>query len=627
MKRIKTVLTHILLAAFMGGTLISCTSEELEGGAGGKDEPGDGDGLISISLFGNPMTQNKTRVEPGDPTTYLNFEAEDRVQDVRVILYDMNGKAQYIQDYDATDDSQWVKNQFPTYQTKAFKVVRRKYQIAVLVNYKNPWKYYDTDRDNNATSIDYRTRNLNHSKSVLTDTPFDFAKNAGTATAEDEFNYGNTVTIDNYKSRTFIMQTLAGCGASTYAPTMEWDNAFFFMSNADGLVDVNLEDVKQTDAAAENSPIKVRVERALAKVAFLISPDITIPENVMPYFPARSPEFSDRVSGSWGLDVFNTKVYPIRKPTNIAPVPYGEGAGESMEVPTTSRRDRYALDPNYSSQNLNDFFTISTMYIDPIYSDMGLSYYYTLQNDFFESNNPHKGGYADPSNPYSLGYIEYIPENTMVGTQYNTANTSNIILVLTFTYLFYEDAPDRRSLPVTRASYSRLRTSQYVVFNEKVYPTRFVEQWLEGYTPSRVYDYLTQEPLTTAELDAAGFTDTQKQELLATLNNYEGAELYGMKFYTTGQNFYRIPIRHFSNEQSPTLNTGHGRYGVVRNNTYLLTLEAVKGLGSPTIPPPGPITEEMSKYLSVQTAVYPWVYHIQEPGLGGGDDGGGGSAS
>ena len=102
----------------------------------------------------------------------------------------------------------------------------------------------------------------------------------------------------------------------------------------------------------------------------------------------------------------------------------------------------------------------------------------------------------------------------------------------------------------------------------------------------------------------------QVQSLLAEVgNNYEdlltkGFTKYGIRFYYRAQNYYLFPIRHFSNEQAPTL-TSYGRYGMVRNNDYKFNMpEVIRDFGltgiQDFIQDYSPLTEEEPIGFSIE---------------------------
>lgn len=571
---------YFCMALIAGCILTSCVSETI---LADKEEitAADGKGLLSVAFSVDKLT--RTKADPGnggDPNsgidyednenTFLHFQEEDRVREIRIILYDAEGKAKYVKDYDISVASQWAKNKHPDYQTKAFEVERQEYQIAVLVNYKNEWKYYTNDRDEESTDIAARTKEVGHEASVLTDTPFDFSVDADN---------------NSYKAKTFLMQTLTGVYDTPpwYIPSAYWKtNAYFFMSNADGLVDVEAEQIKSSASAAESAPIGINVERAIAKIAFFVDKDLDIiPEHI-----TLSGINHDELKGFWRVDVQNMKVYPIRKKA--------KASNGYQEVAATKQVNRYAEDPNFDTQEQEDFFLLPDGGADPIYDTEISSNAQTvyLGNPLVVANeNLETTGYIDPKNqPANYAYLEYVAENTIAdGAGYNTGTTTNILLMLKLDYVFQQEG-------------NNIYYSNYYTYKGNVYPPDWMEDWLNEKTPP-AYD-----GITSTALDEASFT--RKADMIETFcNNKTPGEIEGLRYYADGTNYYRLPIRHFNDTQSPDANS-YGRYGVVRNNTYVITLEEVTSLGRPTIPGPATITKsaphsiDEEKGLRVNTRIH-----------------------
>lgn len=61
----------------------------------------------------------------------------------------------------------------------------------------------------------------------------------------------------------------------------------------------------------------------------------------------------------------------------------------------------------------------------------------------------------------------------------------------------------------------------------------------------------------------------------------EGYDSKDLKIYTWGCSYFSIPIRHYSDEVTQSLKT-IGRYGVVRNTLYLISITSVTRIGAPT---------------------------------------------
>ena len=91
-----------------------------------------------------------------------------------------------------------------------------------------------------------------------------------------------------------------------------------------------------------------------------------------------------------------------------------------------------------------------------------------------------------------------------------------------------------------------------------------------------------------------------------------------IRWYQKGLNYYTYKIRH-DNEADGTMS--FGKYGVVRNNSYRLTLNSVSGAGMPWYPAPGddnhlpgdPI-DQTAGYLGISVSVGEWI--LWENGFG-----------
>ena len=103
-------------------------------------------------------------------------------------------------------------------------------------------------------------------------------------------------------------------------------------------------------------------------------------------------------------------------------------------------------------------------------------------------------------------------------------------------------------------------------------------------------------------------------------------------YYENGESYYTIRIKHFGDQLTPwekgqlgvaegdiypdgsktAENNWLGRYGVLRNNWYDITVEGVKGLGSPINPKLTPTTDdELESYIAVRINVLSWAKRTQ----------------
>lgn len=103
-------------------------------------------------------------------------------------------------------------------------------------------------------------------------------------------------------------------------------------------------------------------------------------------------------------------------------------------------------------------------------------------------------------------------------------------------------------------------------------------------------------------------------------------------YYQNGESYYTVRIKHFGDDLTPWAkdqlgvseasiypdgtksaeNNWLGRYGVLRNNWYDITVEGVKGLGSPVNPKLTPTTDdELESYIAVRINVLSWAKRTQ----------------
>ncbi len=125
--------------------------------------------------------------------------------------------------------------------------------------------------------------------------------------------------------------------------------------------------------------------------------------------------------------------------------------------------------------------------------------------------------------------------------------------------------------------------------------------------------------------------------IAATAGNYSGSNTdltdenaYAVMFYKDGLNYYDVFIQHDSTIDPNTT----GRWGMVRNNLYSLTVSSVSAPGLPYIPDPtdpaitdpanpDPTNPEPADtengYLSVTITMNPWTTWVQDTTLGNTD--------
>lgn len=107
--------------------------------------------------------------------------------------------------------------------------------------------------------------------------------------------------------------------------------------------------------------------------------------------------------------------------------------------------------------------------------------------------------------------------------------------------------------------------------------------------------------------------------------------IVGIATYASGESYYIARIKHFGNDLTPwnegdltygdndaTQNNKYlGRYGVLRNNWYELTVHSVSGPGTPDVPTIKPTDpdDENYKYISVSVKILDWAKRSQNVDL------------
>lgn len=125
--------------------------------------------------------------------------------------------------------------------------------------------------------------------------------------------------------------------------------------------------------------------------------------------------------------------------------------------------------------------------------------------------------------------------------------------------------------------------------------------------------------------DATGTTGaTITPENITAINTQLGLnedKKVGISTYAGGESYYVARIKHFGDDltkwESGTYNNDNlsflGRYGMLRNNWYELTVNSVSGPGYPSVPEVKPNTpdDEDDKYIKVSVKILKWAKRSQ----------------
>ena len=325
------------------------------------------------------------------------------------------------------------------------------------------------------------------------------------------------------------------------------------------------------------------VQREVAKVTL----DQGSGDKALTKFKVKTPanyEGTDYVKFTlWDLDYTNTSVYPVQNVEkftewlaieDVTPASfYGSAAQKFVRV-------WWAEDPNYD-QNSDEYST----------EDGGQSPFNELGNKDVASD---------------LAKVFYPMENTMDAEHMQRGQTTTAVLKGTY----YID-PKGSELPASGKSFITYGT---------------IKKEVPANVTPKVSTGQSQVPLSTIFSDAK--SGDEKSDLDIVMEDLGVTTDVTVDYYHNGAMYYAIPIRHFDDNESPDLTTDEnyaewkdarfvypekytGRYGLLRNNWYELTINSITGLGSPTKPTPEPEDPDDPKdktyYINATINILGWA--------------------
>ena len=303
----------------------------------------------------------------------------------------------------------------------------------------------------------------------------------------------------------------------------------------------------------------------------------------------------------WGLDVTNTTTYPVRQVNNEW-ISYGAndylgtatknegdltyGGNRFIGADMSPQRIYYAIDPNYSSLVANDFTNLTS-----------------LPNTLSSA--------ADAKN------IDYCLENTFDEKNQNQNQTTRVVMQANYTLsgATADDSEDFYRMSGLIYSQKALFADIKEKFGLNADVTSIGMTAGEGNNASAV-------TASAKEVKITSITTSEGEITSADIDaNAAFATYPTLDYYKGGVCYYVARIKHFGDLLTPwaygagyTAKDHLGRYGVVRNNWYELTItKADKGPGEPVIPPtPETPDDEMTYYIDAQIHILSWAKRTQD---------------
>ena len=406
----------------------------------------------------------------------------------------------------------------------------------------------------------------------------------------------------------------------------------FYMANAPQFTEADVEPttlvkikgIYRTKEEAHSKPgTTVHVERGLAKV--------TVGKGTgKDYFTgakASGSKYSndDVKITNWALDVTNKSSFPVHVTAGLkngvksAGIPayaniWKNEAATTSTAPATSRfvsqlsatgafkRVYWGIDPNYSMELTNltkckEQFTI----VKADGSDA----------DWKSSTEP-----------------LYCLENTFDIKNMLQGQTTRVLLKATYTPNALASATETDKTFFMIGKSSDIWTKDDLIkqitskANEALNTTNTLTVELKGDLLKGGTHFLTTENVSIKD----GETEKVDATLVGTLNTKLGLDEtngVGIKTYKNGESYYIARIKHFGDDLTPWVAGNDtygennlnwlGRYGVLRNNWYDLTINKISGPGYPDVPEVKPDTpdDEDTKYINVSVKILDWAKRSQ----------------
>ena len=432
-------------------------------------------------------------------------------------------------------------------------------------------------------------------------------------------NYKALVLLNNYNGDTSNKKVTLPTTDDTYASwskdakkvivaNYEKSTNGIFMANAPEYKSVTeqptLVDVKNVCASREEAQAKaattVYVERGLAKVTM---------QNFATSYTVADGTYKDATVKieNWKLDVTNTKSFPVHQIAGI----WSEKRFYDTNANSTFKRIYWGEDPNYSNADFQ-----------------------TLANCKTEFNMIAKGevdGLAGADKP------QYCLENTFDLDNMKQGQTTRVVFKAVFTPKDFTANETFYKIGNNTAVWKEADLVQQIktlainamkITNSTEQAKYDVDLTKGSDISGKAGQHLIQE----ANITYSGTTPTDSKvtaDVVKEINEKLGLSedptthkvKVGISTYLNGEAYYIARIKHF-NELTPwTAGTAYtddatflGRYGVLRNNWYDLSVTSISGLGYPDVPEVKPELpdDENDQYVNVEVKILKWAKRSQQ---------------
>lgn len=447
----------------------------------------------------------------------------------------------------------------------------------------------------------------------------------------NEAGTGNKVTLPTGST------TYGAWNVATNATNLLLDNTKgFYMANApefkaadqEPTTLVQIKGIYRTKEEAQSKPgTTIYVERGLAKVT--VGSSTTAGSKN--YFAADGDNATGTKYSSdvvkitkWTLDVTNKKSFPVHvtsglkdgitptDPTDQKVPAYTEiWKDEDGTAPATSR---------FVSHPATGAFKRVYWGIDPNYS-MGLTDLAKCKEQFtLVKTDGTDATWKSSTDPL------YCLENTFDIKNMTQGQTTRVLLKATYTPKALETETDKTFFMIGNSSDFWTKTTLTKQITSKA---EEVLKTTTGVTVTLKGNLLEggTHVLDATNVEIKSGEDDKTADVVDKINTKLGLDMskgIGIKTYKNGESYYIARIKHFGDDLTPW-NEGNatydennlnwlGRYGVLRNNWYDLTIDKISGPGYPDVPEVKPTDpdDEDTKYISVSVKILSWAKRSQK---------------
>lgn len=555
---------HFFGLAVLAAMTASCSSNnDLVNGGNGSGEVENGTAYASFKI--NLPTTSGTRADdpkPGTPSFDHGTAAEYEVKNGTILIFDATTD-QFVTSAELGTMNPWTDVKADGVTTAAIATVKLS-NVSVTGNY------------NALVLLNNNTTDATTKKVTLPTTADTY-----TTWSQDVLK----ANAANYVSTDGIFMANAPMYSATSEPT-------------------TLVKIKNVCASPEEAQAKaatvVYVERGLAKVTMK---DFTTGGYSI---DAGTYEGGNVKIENWQLDVTNKSTFPVHQTGTLK-----SSWAEIWNTPrfydqtsTAFKRVYWGVDPNYNNSDYQTLANCQTAFNmiknDEVTGTAGeANPQYCLENTF-DLDNMKQGQTTrvvfkavftpkDFTSEYKTFYK--IGNNTTIWSQENLEKQIKTV-ALTAMGITDDAEQDKYGVDLTKGTNISGKAGQHLIEPENI--------------------------TYSGEASSSKVTD----DIVNKINDKLGlSNAAGISTYLNGEAYYIARIKHFNELTSWTAGTPYGsdnaaflgRYGVLRNNWYELSVNKVSGLGYPDVPEVKPTVpdDENDQYINVSVKILDWAKRSQ----------------